>query len=63
MYFANDDFMDDLDFGGPQSFDYMNKDKPEEFNSEEASKNQVVLKYAPVENPLLFFSDLKHNTI
>ena len=36
----------------------MKKDKPEEFNSEEASKNQIILKYAPVEKPLFFFSDL-----
>ena len=63
MYFSNDDFMDELDFGGSQSFDYMSKDKPEELDSEEASSNQVILKYAPVEKPLLFFSDLKKNTI
>ena len=40
MYFANDDFLDDLNFGGPQSFDLMRKDKPEEFDPEE--KNQIL---------------------
>ena len=63
MCFTNDDFLDDLDFGGPQSFDYIKKDKPEEFDAEESSKNQVILQYAPVEKPLLFFSDLKKNTV
>jgi 20S proteasome subunit beta 5 len=60
MYFANDDFLDDLNFGGPQSFDLMRKDKPEEFDPEE--KNQIIFNYAPVEKPLSFFSDLKKNT-
>ena len=63
MYFANNDFMDDLDFGGPKSFDYMAKNKPDTFDSEEESKNQIVLQYAPVEKPLLFFSDLRNNKI
>ena len=63
MYFANNDFMDDLDFGGPKSFDYMAKNKPDTFDSEEESKNQIVLQYAPVEKPLLFFNDLRNNKI
>ena len=63
MYFTNDDFLDDLDFGGPQSFDFTKKDKPEELDIEESSKNQIVLKYAPVEKPLSFFSDLQKNTV
>ena len=64
MYFANDDFMDDIDFGGSESFDYMNKNKPEEdFNPEEISHNQTIIKYAPVENPLLYFTDLRNNKI
>ena len=37
MYFSNDDFMDELDFCVSQSFDYMSKDKPEKFDSEETS--------------------------
>ena len=63
MSFTNDDFLDDLDFGGPHSFDFMQKSKPEEFDAEEASKNQIILKYAPIEKPLLFFNDLKKNTV
>ena len=60
---TNDDFLDDLDFGGPQSFDINRKDRPEEFNAEESEKNQIILQYPPVEKPLLFFSDLKKNTV
>jgi 20S proteasome subunit beta 5 len=63
MCFTNDDFLDDLDFGGPQSFDINRKDRPEEFNAEESEKNQIILQYPPVEKPLLFFSDLKKNTV
>ena len=59
MHFANDDFMDDIDFGSPESFDYNKKDKSEELNEEEINHNQSIIKYSPVENPLLFFSDLK----
>ena len=62
-FFTNDDFLDDLDFGGPQSFNYLRKDKPEELDIDEYKKNQIVLQYAPVEKPLLFFNDLKKNTI
>ena len=63
MSFTNDDFLDELDFGGPDSFDYMKKGKSEEFDAEECAKNQIILKYAPIEKPLLFFSDLKKNTV
>ena len=63
MSFTNDDFLDDLDFGGPESFNYMKKGNPDEFDAEEISKNQIILQYAPTEKPLLFFSDLKKNTV
>lgn len=61
--FANDDFMDDLNFGGVDSFEPNTKGKAEEMDAEEASKNQIVLKYAPVENPLSFFPNLTKNTV
>ena len=63
MSFTNDDFLDDLDFGGPQSFNYLRKDKPEELDLESQSKNQIILQYAPIEKPLLFFNELKKNII
>ena len=61
MSFTNDDYLDDLDFGGSDSFKYDPKKESEELSTDISSNNQIILKYAPVPNPYSFFPSLGAN--
>ena len=53
MYFTNDDFLDDLNFGSSESFDYLS---PKLNNTVETD---LIMKLAPIEEPEGFVSTLK----
>ena len=59
MYYTpNDDFMDNLNFGSPECFEY-NKQGIEE----NPIKTYLVLKLAPTESPETFVSELKSKKV
>ena len=57
MYFTNDDFLDDLNFGSSESFDYLSQ----KLNN--TVETDLIMKLAPIEEPEGFVSTLKSNTI
>ena len=60
MSFTNNDFLDDIDFGGSHSFQY-NPQNPSDIDTDNSSSNQIILKYAPTPYPEKFFSNLRNN--
>ena len=57
MFYTTDDYLDDLDFGSPQSFQYLNPEMTPQnnLNLDNLTHNDVIIKLAPTENPENFY--------
>lgn len=59
MFFQpNDDFMEEMNFGAPNCFDYDNS-----FKSSSPIETDLIMKLAPTSHPETFVSDLKNNKV
>ena len=65
MFYTTDDYLDDLDFGSPQSFRYLNPEMTPQnnLNLDNLTHNDVIIKLAPTENPENFYKSLKENPV
>ena len=61
MFYTTDDFLDDPNFGGPNSFDFDKKHTPKTLDVDSLSHNEIVMQYAHVQRPESFFPSLKEN--
>jgi len=59
--FDYDDYLDDLNFGASNNFNYLNRENVEDYNIDDMTSSQVIMRLAPTENKENFFNDLKNN--
>jgi 20S proteasome subunit beta 5 len=58
MFYTNDDFLDDINFGSSEYFNYMSK-----IPNDDVCQTEMIMKLAPVETPETFVSDLKKDNV